>query len=418
MSNTPFILPDYPPELLNMPGMVGEMQRFIHGRMSYPSKATAGIAAIATMGAFAQTNLTIRSRDGLGFNEYFLILAPTGFGKEDLRRPPEILDKESGDETVLFRHAAPASAQGCHQILEANRSVFFLADEFAEWLKQSRSANNAIQAALGYIMQAYTRATGTIEPGNAVSNDYQPVSNPRLSILATSTAEALMQTLTRDQADSGAYNRWLMFVGDQELPPKVYEGLVYEPSPELVEFIKWLKQQHGEVRFSREGWSAFKRLDNEMAEPIKRDDGLLGGRLSEQAIKIAGLFALADKRFRIEPDDLFIAFDIRVGLYHRAATLARHEGSLDGLHITGQAAKQVEELFRRHDGLYKSQLPTFSRKYRGLSVAERHAVLEHLRDTGVFRADDNRKAYLHSEIRQATEGSSQADMPESARWAK
>ncbi|MDD4863782.1 MAG: bifunctional DNA primase/polymerase [Alishewanella agri] len=395
--STAFALPDYPPELLALPGGLGEVQKFIYNRMAYPSIATAGITALATVAAFAQTHITVDSRDGLGLNEQFMILAATGFGKEDLRKPIEILDRESDRATigkglsgelmaaqnVKLMYAAPSSQQGLHKILEDNRSVYFLSDEFAEWLRMSHSDSHK-QAALGYLMQIYTKALGTVEPGHAVTRSYERVTNPRVGILATSTAEALLETMTREQADSGAYNRWVMFVGDQELPKKRYTGLVYKPEQSVVEFIAWIKtlgEKH--LRFSPAAFQEFIHLDDTLAEPIKRKDGVLGGRLSEQAIKMAALFALSDRRQAIEPQDLKLAFTIRIGLYHRAAALAQHEGSLSGMHQTGEAMEQIHQLLKNNQMLYKTALPTRSRKYNKLSIPERNAVINALFEHGI-----------------------------------
>lgn len=410
-----FKLPAYPAELADLPYELGELQAFIGNRMTYPSIHMAGITALATLTAFAQKNITINSRDGLGFNEYYMILAPTGFGKEDIRKPLEILDKLaddamtpeivaeagggnlSGMEKTVIRHAAPASAQGTHVLLEDSHSVFFLSDEFAEWLRASHG-NDKRQEALGYLMQAYTKATGTIEPGNAVTNKYKPVKNPRLSVMATSTAAAMFETLSREQADSGAYNRWVIHAGDEELPQKRYTGLVYEPAQPLLNFIAWVKAipPGTRMKFSAEAFKAFIALDSELAEPVKRKDGILGGRLAEQSIKMAGLIALAARRLTIEPDDLKTAFNIRVGLYQRASALARHEGSLEGLHATGKALEQVAEVFRREPSVYRSQLPALSRRYKSLSLPERKAVVEALIAEGIAEPHLSRKAVLHS----------------------
>ena len=412
-----FTLPDYPQELLNLPYQLGELQVFILNRMTYPSVATAGITALSTLTAFAQTNITIKSRDGLGLNEYYMVLAPTGFGKEDLRKPAEILDYKSkklmtveylhengagnlvGLSNVKFSYSAPASTQGTHQILESSRSVFFLSDEFAEWLRLSHK-DSTKQAALGYLMQAYSKALSIIEPGHAVMTKYEPVKNPRLSILATSTAEAMFETMTREQADSGAYNRWIMFVGEQELPQKVYDGLVYEPEDELVDFIAWVKMQSEEmvIKFSKESFAEYKKLDQKLSEPIKRKDALLGGRLGEQSIKIAALLALSDKRFLMSASDIKIAFNIRIGLYHRAAALTAHEGNMDGLHSTGQALKQVTAIFEKSLLVYKSQLGTKSRKYAKLSMFEQKAVIDVLISQGIASQCVQSKAVLVSHI--------------------
>jgi hypothetical protein len=415
INETAFVLPDYPEELLNLPYQLGELQVFILNRMTYPSVATAGITALSSLTAFAQTNITIKSRDGLGLNEYYMVLAPTGFGKEDLRKPAEILDYKSqklitaesscregaghlvGLNNVSFRHSAPASAQGIHQILEYNRSTFFLSDEFAEWLRLSHK-DSTKQAALGYLMQAYTKALSIIEPGHAVTNKYEPVKNPRLSILATSTSEALFATMTREQADSGAYNRWVMFVGEQELPQKLYDGLVYEPEDDLVEFIAWVKMQPEEtvVTFNKESFAEYKKIDQELAEPIKRKDALLGGRLGEQSIKIAALVALSDKRFVMSASDIKTAFNIRVGLYRRSAAVTAQEGNMGGLHSTGQAFEQVSAIFEKSSLVYKSQLRKKSRKYAKLSVSEQKAVIEMLISQGVASQCAQSKAVLVS----------------------
>lgn len=410
-------LPPYPEELLNLPGNLGEIQNFIYGRMVYPSKAAAGIMAFATMTAFAQTNILIDSRDGLGFNEYYMFLMPTGFGKEDLRKPVEILLREakkaitaamlaengggnlSGENTVGIRHAMPASLQGIHQVLEDNRSLMFLADEFAEFLRLTHS-DSTKQAALGYCMQAYTRATGILEPGHAVTRSYTPVKNPRLSIIATSTGEALLQAMNKEQGDSGAYNRMIMFAGDTELPQKRYEGLVWKPKQSLVDSMANILTYPPDtlIEFSPEGWEEFKKQDQELSEPIKRDDGMLGGRLGEQAIKMAGLLALSDKRLSINAEDIKTAYAIRLGIYHRASKLAKEDGSLDGLHKTTSAYEQVVELFEKKQSLHRSHIPAYSRKFRALQVREQKEIIQALLDNDVVSRAKGAEALLISQI--------------------
>jgi hypothetical protein len=406
-------LPNFPDELMYLDGYLGELQAFIYNRMAYPSIATAGIAAMATLSAFAQTNIGVKSRDGLGLNEYYMILAPTGFGKEDVRRPIKILDDLSknvilndtlnegnlshvNNEKVGFKFAAPSSQQGLHKIIEDNRSAFFLSDEFAEWLRMSHNEGHK-QQALGYFMQLYTSAYTTVEPGNAVTTKYEQVKHPRIGVLATSTAEAMLETMTRQQADSGAYNRWVIFVGEQKLPKKRYEGLIYEPNEELVEFIAWVKAQKGvKIPFSRDGWATYKQVDSEIAEPIKATDNALGGRLGEQAIKMAALFALSDKRLTIEPQDLQKAFSIRSGLYKRAAALADKEGSLSDSHVTSKAYKQLEKRAMKQSTLYRSQLDKYSRQYAKLSIGEQSSVLNMLQNNGVLQRVEGKPKILAS----------------------
>lgn len=130
-------LTELPEELLSLPSGLGILQNYILGTMDYPCRYTAGWTAITTMTAFVQTNITIDSRAGLSLNEYYITLAPTGFGKEALRDPLnkilDILKKDClyGSNFPIVEHSAPSSKQGLHQILQEtqNHSVYIQSDE-------------------------------------------------------------------------------------------------------------------------------------------------------------------------------------------------------------------------------------------------------------------------------------------------
>lgn len=379
-------LPDYPEELRSLTGLLGELQFFIHNRMIYPSTHTAGFLALATMTAFVQSKMIIRSRDGLGFNEQYLLLAPTGFGKEEARNPLRLLHEATGDGTSPTIHwAAPPSAQGIHQCLEHDNSVYFLADEFADWLKSSHTDGHR-SLALNYVMQCYSKALSVTHPGRAASANYEDVLNPRLSILATSTGEAIYQAMSRGQAESGAYNRFVIFQGDTELPKKKYEGQVWTPESALIDDVRALRNREGEVTYSPSGYKRYIELDEQYAEPVKRSDAVIGGRLSEQAIKMAGLFALSADRDVIEPEDLELGFRIRVGLYRRAKAAVDGSGNLKGEHSTVKAMNQLVAAVNRKGEIYESQLHTYSRAYEALSIPERRwVVLELVGNGGCLR---------------------------------
>jgi hypothetical protein len=393
-------LPSHPEELLNLPGKLGKLQDYIYGRMSYPCRATAGFYSLVVMTMLLQTNNTINSRDGLGLNEYYLGLAPTGFGKEEVRKIVSQIYAEMGIaftfHGVKLHYAAPASMQGIHELLENGRSAFFMADEFANWMKQSGTDSNKSNA-LNYLMECYTKATGTVFCGHAKTVQYFPVRNPRLSIIATSTGEAMFESLTKAQAESGAYNRWLIFVGPQKLPKKRYTGLVYDIPEDL---LAWLKDMSGltdngryeegqseGIGFSVKGFEKFIELDQQLAEPVKAKDGVIGGRLAEQAIKIAGVIAMCEGHKHIGPEDMETAFKIRLGLYHRAAASIRAESAIEGGDTLGKAKKQLAKAIEKHGVVYISQLEKNSRAYAKLSMRDQRAVQEALVREGVCNRD-------------------------------
>jgi hypothetical protein len=361
--------------------------------MIYPSRAVAGLVAEIVMTHFAQKHITIKSFSGLGLNEQFLILAPTTFGKEDVRNVLLTFDRYinhpestynqkrhlNNDCISHLAYAFPASMQGLHRHLEDNRAHTFLADEYAEWLRQTKDESHK-QATLGYSMECYTKAGGIVCPPNTADNKYTPVKNPRLTVVATSTESAMLGAMTSDHAESGAYNRLVIMVAERDGIEKRYEGQDYKIPEAVLECISWVQSlpDNTVMTFDKEAWEFFKTYDHDYAEPLKKRDSLLAGRLSEQSMKTAGKIALSDKRLIITAEDLQTAYGSRLGNYHRVSDLIIDAGSLSGMHPTGKAKAQLQAAFRRFPTIYRSQLHNFSRQYEKLSMQEQGHVLASL----------------------------------------
>lgn len=396
------LMPDFPPLLVNLPNGLGAIQDYIYGRQIYPSRVTAGMAALAVVTSLAQRRVTVNALGELGLNEYYMILAPTGSGKDSTRTPLRDIKQALEDLQIMtpsaLKWAAPASPQGLHKLLEEDNALMFVADEFAEWLRMT-SGDPSKQATLGYFMQCYSSANNEVAPGHAVKEQYTPVKNPRVSIFATSTAEAMLESMTLQHADSGAYNRWVMFCAEQERIPKRYEGLRTAIPDDVMSIAKWIGNLKPlKMSFTKSGWETFKDIDANEAEPLKFSDPHLAGRLGEQAIKMAALIALSDQRMEITGDDMSQGFLIRLGLYKRASAMAKYNGAFSGLHATGQALEQVEKALAKKPVVYKSQLPKVSRKYAALSLPERNAVLSALLDSGAAEEVKGSKATLKSNL--------------------
>jgi hypothetical protein len=378
-------LPSVCQRLLNLPFGLGAIQDYIFNRMIYPSRSVAGITAFAVLGHFAQKHLSLDSFGGLGFNEQYMILAGTTFGKEDVIKAfASLHDKFDCNyvTTSSVRYSAPASMQGLHQLLEDNRAQTFLSDEFAEWLEHTQNDGHK-QQALSYLMQCYTKALGVVCPGNSLTTKYTPVRHPRVSLLTTSTIDKMMESLTESHAKSGAYNRFVVFIPEREPIKKCYEGQCYSPDYPVTDLLGWVQSRHEEtVRFDYGAWETFKDIDQNKAEKFKAEDGVMAGRLSEQAIKWAGLIALSDRRMVINSDDLKLAYEIRFNLYFRAKGLLSHEGALSSDHVTVQAREQIIDVLKRKELIYKAQLSKFSRKFKALSINDQQIVINSLLRNG------------------------------------
>lgn len=407
------ILPAMPEELLALPGGLGELQAWIVGYMSHPSPGAAGVAALATMSHFAMSHLGIASRDGLGLNEQYLLLAPTGFGKEDLRKPirkiaealPDRLPRTAGNLTMQrlpeVRENAPASLQGMHSALELNRAHTFLPDEFGEWQAHTAKDGHKQQAA-AYAMQAYTKAFGILEApavsthGNA--RPYTPVKNPRVLIFATSTAERMLEAVTASQADSGGLNRFVILVAEQERIAKRYPSAKasdYVPPDAVLDLVAWVATLDEQLlSLEPEAWEYHDAHDAAVLEELAYRDPRLAKRLNEQALKLAGLVALGERRLTVTARDLAIAYAIREGLYHRAAALVGYDGALSGMHPTGRALEQIRQHLVSKPHVYRSHLPKVSRKFAGLSLPEREAVLRAVQNEGFAKLDGGKLVSL------------------------
>jgi hypothetical protein len=397
-------LPPFAPKLLALPHGLGRLQDFAHGRQKYPSRAMAAVTALVAMSHFAQAHITVSSYAGLALGEWYISLAPTGGGKQDVRDTLMALGEALADDYLgnlnqsRTHFSAPASQQGLHRLLEADRSITILSDEFAEWLAHTHRDPHK-QAALGFAMQIYSSQLSTVAPPFAVTNEYSPVEHPRMTVLATSTAERILDTMTRSQADSGAYNRWVILVAEQERIPKRYSGLVYDPAPEVLDLLRWVQAlPPTEMTFARQAWEFFTHHDGAVIEPIKFEDPHLAGRLSEQAIKIAALIALSDHRTEIQDTDLETAYAIRESLYRRVRRLANHYGAMDDQHATGVAVDQVLEVLKRRPEVYRGDLPRFSRQFRKLSVQEQRTVMTAVLDMGAAVPHPDSKAKIRSAI--------------------
>lgn len=398
-------LPELPKELISLPSGLGILQNYILGTMDYPCRYTAGWTAITTMTAFVQTHITIDSRAGLSLNEYYITLAPTGFGKEALRDPLnkilDILKKDClyGSNFPIVEYSAPSSKQGLHQILQEtqNHSVYIQSDEFAEWLKSSNK-DPSKAAVLEYLMQIYSKGLRMINPGRAITNNYTPIQNPRLSIFATTTAESILTAINKKSAEMGAYNRWVIFVAPQIIPIKNYERKNYEPSKDIIQFIKWLVELKPLSISMQNAFKTFISYDQKYAEPIKQKDALLGARLSEQAIKMAGLFALSNGRTVIEPQDIQLAYKIRLGLYYRSKALIDENSVMSDIPEINEAFEQIKNVCEKNEILYISSFEKRSRVFHKLKLPEQELVIKILTSRGIIEKDPLSKKRVKSLI--------------------
>ena len=166
----------------------------------------------------------------------------------------------------------------------------------------------------------------------------------------------------------------MIFPAQQHRIDKQYEGLIYEPSDDVVDAFAWiLALDECEVSLSTEAWQYFKEHDSKVIEPMRFSSNVLAGRLSEQGIKIAAVIALSDQRTSISSHDLETAYAIRENIHYRAAALIGDSGAISGMHATGIAVEQLTNAIRKHGAIAMAHLPNYSRRFKSLDTRSKES---------------------------------------------
>lgn len=380
---------------INLTGLVGEYQQQIYSSMIYADWNLAGFTALAHFDAFCGVDFYVKTHFGkLSLNSLNIVTIPTGGGKESLLRPLESalegFSLAGGGNHAEIEWSFPASAQGLHEAIEStqNKSITIFADEFGLMMRKAQK-DPTKEGALSYLMQISTKPFGTVLPGRAITRKYEPIKNPRVSLIGTTTMETLTGSLDKDKVDSGFLGR-IVFFSTDTIPPKNWDRehtdfeLMGRRIAEHFHKFKGEKQ----VKFSDAGLKLYRKIDDSTFEPLKRQGTLAGlcGRLGEQTCVIAAKIALSAGSAFIEPEHFQQAADIRLWLHDRfVAALKKSDASFDGLHETGSAAEQLSQVLRKAGakGVFESKFPYASRKFGKLSIRDQMTVKADLLGNGV-----------------------------------
>lgn len=376
----PEVRPELPASLCALPGRLGEVQDYIASTMYQPHAGAAGLVALALVDYLAMAQTRIASRSGLAMGEFFLVLAPSAFGKESLRLPFRKLAEYCARERIALpdlHFSAPSSQQGLQAMLIASRCVCMLPDEFGDWIAKGEKDQYREQA-MAHLMQVYGNPFGTVDVPKAITRSLPPVREPRMVLFGTTTGERFVEVINGSLADRGFLNRFVMLpiardgleIGDENDDP-----LAYEIPQALASLAKAIAKGGQTLTFDADA-AEYKRLHLRMhLHPLAERDKRLGGRINEQATRFAAAFALNDGRCVIDSRDMARGYEIREGLYAATAAYFEAEAVLTGDNPTMRALSQVRGLMQRNASLTRSRLRDMSRQFRRLGVREQSDVL-------------------------------------------
>ncbi|MFO0906798.1 MAG: PriCT-2 domain-containing protein [Isosphaeraceae bacterium] len=231
-------------DILNPPGLVGRIARWINLTSIYPQPMLAVAAAITATGAAMAHK--VQSPTRLRTNFYTMGLAPSGAGKDHARDCVATLLCRSGLESVIG--GTPASGAGMLTALrEGGGRCLILWDEFGRVLRNlnHKNAGSHQRDILTYLIELFSSAKSMYAGVQYANHDGKmkrtPIDQPCLSVYATTVPERFFQTLTNDDAIDGFLARWLVLESkDYTLRPARVTADVNDPPEDLLaELRRW-----------------------------------------------------------------------------------------------------------------------------------------------------------------------------------
>ena len=223
-----------PVDLINTPGIVGEMAHYIgYINRDFPQPALGYGAALAIVSALMGS--IVRTEDGRFSHLYIVGLGGSGCGKDASKNAISSLlnEVEMGDivassdwtsDAALRRELSP------EMNTEANKKHGRVAavDEFGDWLSVANDASNANKRQMrSLFMEVWGSSTDKIIQGVAYANDgARPtidLTAPCLTIYGVSTPEKVYESLGSRSNMDGLTNRLLFIRVDNDIPDSATE---------------------------------------------------------------------------------------------------------------------------------------------------------------------------------------------------
>lgn len=207
-----------------MPGLCGDIARYVYSRLEFDQPALAMGTAISFVGALKSNRY--KNRFNIPTNIYVAGIANSGTGKSQCQKAIQQLSLKANCRELLM--GKPASDSGLIAALELNPRQYLIWDEFGialSAISKSRASHDAKIPAV--IMDLYS-ASDSLYIGSQYSNKTQKttrvdIEKPCLSIFGVSTPVRFYGSLNENFVHDGFLSRWLIFPGEEILRGKTPE---------------------------------------------------------------------------------------------------------------------------------------------------------------------------------------------------
>lgn len=297
------------------PGLIGDIARFIYAAAPKPVPEIALAGALGLMAGICGRAYNVSAT---GLNQYILLLAPTGTGKEamssGISRLMSAVKRSVPDAREFIGPSELASGQALVRYMDKTSKCFVsLFDEFDRRLRvmsdvKTHSTQIVLQQKLLEVYQKSGRGQDWQPSVFADSEKNTKVIDcPALTILGYCTPEKLYSELNEEMIIDGMLPRFSLIEYNGTRPETNYNASFVQPSKELenqvadlcancLKMMHSIPQQWIDVQFNAESWDlacAFdKYCDNQVNSTNKEVLRRLWTRAYLKALKLAGLIAV------------------------------------------------------------------------------------------------------------------------------
>lgn len=220
---------DLPEELKKIPGVIGSIMNWSLSIAPMPSFWVHTVGAIQTVGTLLGRDFVNDS--GLTTNNYFVVVGPTGCGKEFARKIPESIiggfseiNKNEANTIAGKFHSEPAlfsSLERCPRLLAIH-------DEWAHWVeaistgKASHGQSDLMAQIMelmgkdSYLRAAYSNQTKTKEEKEDEKDEILRILKPCFSYTGITTPAKLEPSINRTLVNDGFLNRFMIVFPEEK----------------------------------------------------------------------------------------------------------------------------------------------------------------------------------------------------------
>lgn len=304
----------------NLPkGLVKEIARFVYAQSPRPVKAISTMTALALMAGICGRSYNI---SGTGLNNYFVLLAPTGIGKEGISKGINKLISSIEPQQPMVKSFVGlgelvSGVSLLRYLSEETQCCITVQGEFGMTMQRmtGRNATPPMLQLRKIILDLYGKSgNGEVMRSTVYADKLKNIGEikaPSFTMLAESTPSTFFDALSDGLVDEGLISRFNIVECAAKRPPLNKNHNKIDVPQNLKDYLLSLASncltlnatdQVIDIDLSPEAESMFNEFDlfcdNQINETPEESYRQLWNRGHLKSLKIAGLFAIADNIYK------------------------------------------------------------------------------------------------------------------------